>query len=349
MDSTSTTPVRQSGTPIAGITTDYDGDTRNATNPDIGADQFTPTLLSPANSSTGLDNPIRLVWTKLAPAASYRLQISTDPAFATTVVNTNVTDTTYTFLASNLTYYWRVNAVYTGYGNGSFSSVFNFSTLGTPTRVTLVSPPNGAVDLPVIIRFIWNKAFDGTPAPNKTNSGAPIDISSYFNKTAKTKTGNNGDDIRAVGNYKLTITYDTTSAPIFADSTLTDTTTVYSGFPPNQKFYWNVSAKNEFGWGMTSVWFSATTIPMPGIPVLVSPPFGATGLASNITLVWNHSYKAATYTVQLSTDTLFGTLLFSDSLKIDTFKTVSGLLKFHKIFLESQSRKRRRIQRLGIL
>lgn len=33
------------GTPIAGITTDIDGDTRNATTPDIGADEFTPPTL----------------------------------------------------------------------------------------------------------------------------------------------------------------------------------------------------------------------------------------------------------------------------------------------------------------
>ncbi|HEX8250183.1 MAG TPA: Calx-beta domain-containing protein, partial [Pyrinomonadaceae bacterium] len=37
------TQLESGGTPVAGITTDYDGDTRNATTPDIGADEFTGT------------------------------------------------------------------------------------------------------------------------------------------------------------------------------------------------------------------------------------------------------------------------------------------------------------------
>jgi hypothetical protein len=43
------TQLESAGIPVAGITTDYDGDTRNATTPDIGADEFTgvPVDLSP--------------------------------------------------------------------------------------------------------------------------------------------------------------------------------------------------------------------------------------------------------------------------------------------------------------
>src|SRR6185369_6170985 len=33
-------PVTDAGTPIGGVTTDFDGETRNATTPDIGADEF---------------------------------------------------------------------------------------------------------------------------------------------------------------------------------------------------------------------------------------------------------------------------------------------------------------------
>ena len=53
------TQAESGGMPISGITTDYDGDTRNATTPDIGADEgtFTPSDLSgPAIAFTSLSN-----------------------------------------------------------------------------------------------------------------------------------------------------------------------------------------------------------------------------------------------------------------------------------------------------
>jgi hypothetical protein len=40
MSTTTPTQTESGGTPVAGITTDYDGDTRNVTTPDIGADEF---------------------------------------------------------------------------------------------------------------------------------------------------------------------------------------------------------------------------------------------------------------------------------------------------------------------
>ena len=53
MSTTTPTQTESGGTPVAGITTDFDGDTRNATTPDIGADEFdgigadlTPPLIS---------------------------------------------------------------------------------------------------------------------------------------------------------------------------------------------------------------------------------------------------------------------------------------------------------------
>jgi len=47
-------PVNDAGTPIAGITTDYDGNTRSETTPDIGADEYTyvpPAVIDPTGVS----------------------------------------------------------------------------------------------------------------------------------------------------------------------------------------------------------------------------------------------------------------------------------------------------------
>ena len=127
-------PVNAAATPIAGITTDIDGDTRNATTPDIGADEFTPT-----NNDAGITD---------FPGA----YCPGSPA--------NVTVTLKNFGLTNLTsatINWSVNGVpqtpYTWAGTlapGATANVivgtytFNGSTVYTLTGVT--SLPNGVPD-----------------------------------------------------------------------------------------------------------------------------------------------------------------------------------------------------------
>ena len=65
---TELSPVNNAGTPIAGITTDYDGNTRSGTTPDIGADEYTYTPPSIENPTDFLATPfsgsqINLGWT----------------------------------------------------------------------------------------------------------------------------------------------------------------------------------------------------------------------------------------------------------------------------------------------
>ncbi len=52
IDTTIPTWVESRGTPIAGISTDFDSDTRNVTTPDIGADEMNGTCMSTSNSTT---------------------------------------------------------------------------------------------------------------------------------------------------------------------------------------------------------------------------------------------------------------------------------------------------------
>ena len=47
-------------------------------------------------------------------------------------------------------------------GVGPWSVAWNFKTIGTPTQVTLLQPPNNAVNVPTSYTFIWSKAFDQT-------------------------------------------------------------------------------------------------------------------------------------------------------------------------------------------
>src|SRR5207237_479387 len=48
-------PVNNAGTPVTGFTTDFDGDTRDATTPDIGADEVTTMQFSSATYSVRED------------------------------------------------------------------------------------------------------------------------------------------------------------------------------------------------------------------------------------------------------------------------------------------------------
>ncbi|MBK8685511.1 MAG: lamin tail domain-containing protein [Bacteroidetes bacterium] len=50
--SVGSTTVNNVGTPIAGVTADFDGDTRNGTNPDLGADEYTPVVCLAANGGS---------------------------------------------------------------------------------------------------------------------------------------------------------------------------------------------------------------------------------------------------------------------------------------------------------
>ncbi|HSQ77042.1 MAG TPA: endo-1,4-beta-xylanase, partial [Bacteroidota bacterium] len=86
-----------------------------------------PVLVSPVGT-TEPRNP-RLVWRTSARALSYRVQVSSNSAFSSLVVDSTLADTVnqLTPLAASTTYYWRVSASNDS-GPGSYSSVAVFRT-----------------------------------------------------------------------------------------------------------------------------------------------------------------------------------------------------------------------------
>jgi hypothetical protein len=94
-----------------------------------------PVLATPSNGATGVATNPTLTWNASTGASSYHLQVSTDAGFATTVVdqsNITTTSSAVSGLASNTTYYWRVNATNSG-GTSAYSSVWSFTTVTLPT------------------------------------------------------------------------------------------------------------------------------------------------------------------------------------------------------------------------
>ncbi len=76
-----------------------------------------------------------------------------------------------------------------------------------------------------------------------------------------------------------------------------------------------------------TIYSSGVVIPVvpPPTPTLVSPPTGATGQPTSVSLRWNVSSTAQTYHVQLSTDSNFTVLQINDSTLTDTTRALSGL------------------------
>jgi hypothetical protein len=90
-----------------------------------------PTLVSPANNSTGAELSQMLDWNEVNGATSYDVQIGTSSSFSNVVFSVNTQ--TSNAIAQNLqhmqTYYWRVRALNAA-GNSEWSSIWNFMTSG---------------------------------------------------------------------------------------------------------------------------------------------------------------------------------------------------------------------------
>jgi hypothetical protein len=71
-------------------------------------------------------------------------------------------------------------------------------------------------------------------------------------------------------------------------------------------------------------WCLIPLTPTPPLPV--SPSNNAVGQNISLTFLWQRSLGAVTYRFQLSTDSLFGTLIVNDSTVADSTRTVTGLL-----------------------
>ena len=123
-----------------------------------------PALLTPPNGA--FNQPVQPVftWDPAPQAATYEIQIATDPAFNNIVSQaTDLPNPTYTPpfpLTPNTTHYWRVRAV-NGCGLGAYSVVFSFTT----------TAPAGSCPLGTVPAALATEGFE-TGAPGWTSSGS---------------------------------------------------------------------------------------------------------------------------------------------------------------------------------
>ncbi|HYQ86108.1 MAG TPA: S8 family serine peptidase [Bacteroidota bacterium] len=252
-----------------------------------------PTLVSPANGSTNQPTSLTLNWNPASGAASYRTQIATDSLF-TTLVFDDSTDTTTSRLVSSLSnstlYYWRVNAKNSG-GTSPYSAAWKFTTVITaPAPPVLSSPANGSVNQSTSPTLQWN------PAGGATSYHVQLASDALF------------------------------ASIVLDDSTVAGTSRQVGPLSGISTYFWRVSAKNSGGTSAySSVWNFTTGIAPPPAPTLVSPANGSTNQPTSLTLSWNSSPTAASYRVQVATDSLFTTLVLDDSTDTTTSRQVSSL------------------------
>ncbi len=254
-----------------------------------------PALNTPAQAAANVAVSSNLTWTASVGATSYRVQLSTDSTFATTLLNdSGLTAVTLAVgpLANATVYYWRVNAK-NSFGTSAFSAFRNFTTvtLVAPGAPALNSPANNATNVAVSTNLIWNAVAVAT-------------------------------------SYHVQLSTDSTFATTLIDDSIathdTLATSQATGLLANGTvYYWHVSAKNAAGTSAYSTRRAFTTAPaVPAAPILVGPALNATGVTMPTNLVWKTSATATSYNVQLSKDSLFATTVLNDTVT-DTTQAVS--------------------------
>ena len=292
-------------------------------------------LQNPKDKSVGNVQPVTLIWHKAERAKGYTLQVSTNGMFKSTLIDSSgVEDTTFVLpkLNNKMTYYWRVKGKNIA-GEGSWSEVWSFKTIGEPTTVTLIQPTPKANNQPVAIDFIWSKAYDQLKMLKiGVIASRSITKKNKFN-VIKLGANKKGNGVKKIGAYWFELSKDTTKTSMLIDTTLTDTTKHVEGLEHLTKYYWRVKAKNEAGWGKFAGWSKFTTIvDVPGIVRLISPVDSLLydSTMSQPEFIWHKDSLADYYKIQLSYQSDFSSLFFTKDSIPDT--SFAPLIAFYKDF-----------------
>lgn len=125
-----------------------------------------PVLRSPLNGAVNVPLTPLCDWDSLELAETYRIQISLDTTFSTTVLNIGgIQNAQYQVPGGSLQadkwYYWRVNGT-NSVGTGPWSQTWNFKTvIAAPIAApTLLLPPNGATNQPGTPLLDWTDVYN---------------------------------------------------------------------------------------------------------------------------------------------------------------------------------------------
>lgn len=231
-------------------------------------------------------------WEKVSDATSYRLQISTDSHFlneSLTITGLNDSSITSPELTINTPYFWRVRAE-NRWGSSSWSEVWQFST-GTVYRTVLdiVQPLDGANHQPISLRCVWH------PVVNASCYTVQLSMDQDFATT------------------------------LFDIKYIPDTTAYFTGLLNGSRYYLRVGAVNDREMKVWSYCSFTTVCATPGTPVGKTPVDNEIQVTCIPSLIWESVSSAASYRVQLSTDSNFTTNILDSIRLTDTIQRVPEL------------------------
>jgi formylglycine-generating enzyme required for sulfatase activity len=252
-----------------------------------------PVLSSPSNGAANQATALAVAWGTVTGATSYSVQVSTVSTFSSTIVNrvglTNTSDSI-TGLVAGTAYYWEVNAT-NSVGSGAWSAPWSFATIpAIPAAPTLSSPTSGSANQAITPTLAW-----GTVS-NAASYGIMVSTTSTF---ATTVTGQSG---------------------------LTTPAATPGGLANSTTYYWEANATGAGGTGTWSgIWNFTTVVAAPVVPTLVSPTNGAGNEPASLLLAWTTVSNAATYAVQVSTGSAFGSTVTAQIGLTGASAAVTGL------------------------
>jgi hypothetical protein len=239
-----------------------------------GANIGNVTLTFPTNNADNVLLRPTLRWNAATYATAYNVQVSTNSAFdmnTITIDSRSVSDTLTVFLNAGTKYYWRVAGTH-GSSTGSWTTDSFTTAQIAPSAPILASPANGAIDVDLNPRLIWNAG------PDATTYHVQLSNTSSFS-FAKDTAGNG---------Y----------------------TCALKSLTPYTTYYWRVNVSNFYGTSPWSAVDSFTTVASepPSIPVLNTPSNGSS-TPTNPGLTWNSCNYASTYEVQVSNSSTFSIIM----------------------------------------
>lgn len=221
------------------------------TTSDVPTPPEPPILVAPADGAIDLTQPVELDWNIISGVDYYQLQLADNSAMSSPLRDTTTQNSGYSAdnLDNGATYYWRARA-HNQYGWGNWSVIRNFTTVcPQPDPPLLVSPADGATDVPVPVLFDWADV-----------TGATL----YHLQVDETS------------NFASPVVNTNSSASYYNATNLID----------GQSYYWRVRAQDDCGWSDWSTVWNINTVDT-ALPAAVGDLLAATGDGhGEIDLTW---------------------------------------------------------------